>query len=130
MTNLPSFSLVEKGIYFLQTAYMLSTSSKYLLGALNSKISALYLSMTAADLGRGAKRWIKQYVEKLPIPLPSSANSAIVSEIEVLVDEIISKKREGNNSDTTELEGRVDELVFDLYGLTQEERDLIMNYEL
>ena len=38
-----------------------------------------------------------------------------------LVETIISKKKQDKNSDTTVLEHEIDQLVYKLYGLTDEE---------
>jgi hypothetical protein len=42
-----------------------------------------------------------------------------------LVDEILAAKKEDPAADTSVLEEKIDELVFDLYGLTPEEREIV-----
>ena len=41
------------------------------------------------------------------------------------VDRIVAAKKADTNADTSALEAEIDELVFDLYGLTAEEREIV-----
>jgi hypothetical protein len=61
-------------------------------------------------------------VKELPIIKPKS-NKEI--ELTHLVESIIEKKEKG--IDTIELENQIDKLVFELYGLTEEEIEIIEN---
>ena len=65
-------------------------------------------------------------MEPLPIKLPINRKEEVIAEkITTLVKEILKMKKKDANSDTKELEGQIDNLVFDLYGLNTEERKLI-----
>jgi len=87
MTNKSTFSLVKGGIYFLQTAYMLTTNNKYLLSILNSKLVNFYLEIIASTLGSKAKRWIKQYVEQLPIPkIPEEKQKPLIELVDKMIE--------------------------------------------
>ena len=44
-----------------------------------------------------------------------------------LVDEIIELKK--LNKDTQDSEEKIDEMVYDLYGLTEDEKELIRNFK-
>jgi len=57
-----------------------------------------------------------QLAFRIPIPdIPESAQQPFIT----LVDQILAAKQAGE--DTSVLEGRIDELVYALYGLTEEE---------
>ena len=56
------------------------------------------------------------YFENLRIPLD---NAELLQQLATLADEIISAKK--NGEDTTELEKRVNEIVYQLYGITETE---------
>lgn len=56
--------------------------------------------------------------EQLPI---ASASKSQQKEITDIVDEILRIKRNDCNADTTQLEREIDKLVYELYGLTEEE---------
>gem|GEM_PF-1226050 len=38
-----------------------------------------------------------------------------------MVDDILTKKKQNSTEDTTDLEGGIDRLVYELYGLSKEE---------
>ncbi|MFZ2969549.1 MAG: hypothetical protein WA063_00210 [Minisyncoccia bacterium] len=42
-----------------------------------------------------------------------------------LVDQILKKKKDNPNADTGELEREIDEMVYELYGLTEEEIGIV-----
>ena len=61
-------------------------------------------------------------VEQLPIP---AATSAQQQKIIVLVDKILATKKQDFSADTGTFESEIDKLVYDLYGLTDEEVKII-----
>lgn len=81
----------------------------------------------ASSLGDGAFRWIKQYIEKLPIPKITKSNQKIVNEIIALVDEILAVKAKDSATDTSKLESQIDKLVYESYNLTDAEIKIINN---
>ncbi len=73
MTDMNNFMWDDEKYYINQTCYFMTNTNKYMLAVLNSKIIYFYIHMIASNLGTGAIRWIKQYIEKLPIPqIPKS----------------------------------------------------------
>jgi hypothetical protein len=55
-------------------------------------------------------------------PLPKLAEkSEVVSRVEEKVREVVAIKRNKNSADTSALESEIDRLVYQLYGLTEEE---------
>ena len=66
----------------------------------------------------GTNRWLKYKIEMLPIKLPTEVQEA---EIEKKVNEILSLKKANPEADTSVLEAEIDALVYELYGLTEEE---------
>ncbi|MCE3040498.1 Eco57I restriction-modification methylase domain-containing protein [Helicobacter anatolicus] len=112
--------LINQTCYFFNSFY-----NKYLLGVLNSKIIFYYMGQIASNLGDGAFRWIKQYVEKLPIPKITESNQSIANKIIALVEEILKAKEQNPKANTQELEKEIDFLVYSLYTLTPEEIAII-----
>ena len=88
---------------------------KYLLAVMNSKVFNYQFTNFGITLGQ-AYEWKKQYVEPLKIP---EADSKTKNNITKLVDEIITLKKQ--DKDTTPLEKNIDEIVYSLYGLSDEE---------
>ena len=101
----------------LNTAYILvGQSSKYILAVLNSKIIDFYFATVATEVRGETKRYIKQYVEKIPIPKLSSLEQ---KPFITLVNKILTAKKVGQ--DTHDLEAQIDTLVYALYGLNEAE---------
>ena len=131
MTNEPAFALDVGKFYTMQTIYIMTGKNlKYIIAILNSKISYFYLTKIAYSLSNDANRWIKQYVEQIPISPITPQNQPLVSQIESLVDQIleITKQPDYDPDSSTEatrkvksIEQEIDQLVYQLYGLTDEE---------
>ncbi len=60
-------------------------------------------------------------------PRPATCNQPVADEIESLVNRIIDMKK--NSQDTTDLENRIDNLVYQLYSLTPEEIEVVESSE-
>jgi len=143
MSNKPSFCLDINKLYTNQTAYIATGKNlKYITACLNSKIAYFYLKQIAYSLSENANRWIKQYVEKIPIPSINSQNQHIVNMLENLVNKILSLTQINTpipacDSDTDknvcatvkEYERQIDRLVYRLYGLTDEEIRIVEGFE-
>lgn len=126
MTNAPSFIYDNNSFFINQTCYFLiHEHNKYLLGVLNSNLIHNYMKSISSNLGDGAFRWIKQYIEKLPIPKIDSTNKALSDEIISLVEQILDSKAKDPTTDTKELESHIDSLVYKLYHLTDDEIKII-----
>jgi len=125
----PSFAYDDKKFYTNQTAYIMTGGNlKFLLGVLNSKISKWYMQNLAYSLSEGAQRWIKQYVEQLPIPPITPQTQPLADQIVQKVDQILSLTQSSDfetsrekQEKVKELERDIDQLVYKLYGLTEEE---------
>ena len=95
---------------------------KFLLAILNSKVSEWYFNQISTTTGMGTNRWKKYKIEVLPIKIPSDSQEKA---IEHLVDQILSRKRSDPSADTSPLEAEIDQMVYELYGLTEEEVRII-----
>jgi len=58
---------------------------------------------------------------RMPTALPDRCGLNFVQQIEALVDKILADKKQGKNTDTSEWEREADGLVYELYGLVEEE---------
>lgn len=125
MTDTPCFAYDTQGFYINQTCYFIPRDDKYLCAILNSKLIYFYMRQIASNLGDGAFRWIKQYIEKLPIPKIDSKNQDIANPIIALVDEILKLKAKDSTLDTSNLESQIDKLVYKLYNLNENEINIV-----
>ena len=97
---------------------MTGESLKYLCAVLNSTLTRWFLNQIAPTSGMGTLRWKKVYVEEIPIPTIAAKEQ---HPFVMLVDRILEAKAADSDADTSEMEGEIDRLVYDLYGLTEEE---------
>ena len=113
------FCFVNKGVIVNAPANLITSDSlisiKYLMSQLNSKMFDWQFKRVGIFLGH-AYEWKKQYVELVSIPKISPEQQQPFID---LVDIILKKKE--NNEDTTAEEQAIDQLVYKLYDLTEEE---------
>lgn len=91
---------------------------KFLLAILNSKLIEFFLHHVVPRKAGGYYSYSTQILEKIPIVIPIDQRPFIN-----LVNSIIEKKT--NNEETMELENQIDTLVYDLYGIQENERRAI-----
>jgi adenine-specific DNA-methyltransferase len=87
---------------------------RYLLGILNSK----YASILLTNLRAGDYHIYPEHLRNIPIPLVDKKQQQPIID---LVEKILTAKRKNHAADTTVLEREIDGLVYELYGLTEEE---------
>ncbi|EOH3313133.1 class I SAM-dependent DNA methyltransferase [Campylobacter jejuni] len=101
----------------------------YLTALLNSNVNFYYFKQIGAKLGVSGYEMSKIFVEKLPIPKINSKNEKLADELINLVDEILKAKEQDKNTNTQELENKINSIVYKLYNLTEEEIKIIENKE-
>lgn len=95
---------------------------KYLLAILNSKVSEWYFNLIGTTTGMGTNRWKKYKIELLPI---NAASESQEQSIEALVNAILTVKKQNPSANTADLETQIDQLVYQLDDLTEEEIKII-----
>ena len=105
----------EEGVYGMEGIYFIIPAEKgvslfYLLGILNSKLMNYLFATKFLNLAIKAE-YLKQ------VMIPSESDERIIE----IVKEILQKKRINSNADTLYLEAEIDQLVYQIYGLTDEE---------
>ena len=101
--------------------FLVGEHIKYLCGYLNSKISIKQLLENSPKTGTGDVIISVQALEPHKIPPITPENHHLVSRIEELVDKILEEKRKDAQADIRQWEHEIDELVYKLYELTEEE---------
>ncbi|MEP3386847.1 MAG: Eco57I restriction-modification methylase domain-containing protein [Reichenbachiella sp.] len=91
---------------------------KFLLAILNSKVAFWYITKTSTQMRGGWYSFESRYIKSIPIPIPSKDQ---LQEIDSVVDRITRLKKHDPSTDTTTLEAEIDQLVYAMYGLTDEE---------
>ena len=107
------------------TFFMTGESVKYLCAVLNSTMVTWFIQNTALTSGMGVARWKTFTVERIPVPKLSAEEQGLFVR---LVDRILEAKAADPNADTRKLEEQIDWLVYDLYGLTDEDTAAVADY--
>lgn len=97
---------------------------KFLLALVNSNLLNFYFQYLNPETGEALAEVKKENVEKLLIKIPKDQKPFIK-----LVDQILTAKKSDPNADTSKLEKQIDELVYKLYDLTEEEIKIIEGHE-
>ena len=115
------FYLDEDGYYTNDTAFMIvGENLHYLTGILNSKAFTFFYKnfYCGSALGNKGLRYKRDFLLSVPIPL---ADQETESKIIELVNKVINTKKNNSKISTIEWENDIDNLVYYLYGLTEEE---------
>lgn len=100
-----------------------SVSLKYILALLNSKLMSQYFQLnTAKAVRKMFPKIILKDLRKFPIKKISLVEQKAFID---LVDQILNLKDEDPSADTSRLEQEIDQLVYELYGLTEEEIKIV-----
>ena len=108
----PCYSYDDNRCVVLNTAYIMSSEtmdSRYVLGILNSRLGKFLVKLYVTQLQERQFRMLSQYVMKFPIahPTKEQENEMIRLVHDVLVHQSVT------------LEKRIDDLAFQIYGLTE-----------
>jgi hypothetical protein len=136
----------EKYYVDMTIFFIVGDSLKYLLAILNSKLINWYFNLICAESGVGTNRWKKVYVEQIPIPkiIPEGQKPFIdlvdtileskqkIKDYKNLLDKTIKqnsfdreialkKELEILENTVSSSENKIDEMVYSLYGLSDDE---------
>ncbi|MCM8808400.1 MAG: BREX-1 system adenine-specific DNA-methyltransferase PglX, partial [Candidatus Omnitrophica bacterium] len=128
----PSFAYDTTKIYCEATTFLMTGSNlKYLLAILNSKPATFFFKhfYAGGGLGEEGYRYKKAFLEQLPIPKISEAEQKPFIN---LVDKILAITKDEDYLDNPQkqakvkkLEKEIDQLVYKLYDLTEDEIKII-----
>lgn len=131
------FILEPEGYFSDTTTYIMASDSKLLLAVLNSKLFTYLFSITSSAISGGFLRWKRQYMENIPIPPATEEQQTAITQ---LVEKILKQNNvavgfgsaqptdrslSGVEGNIPALEAEIDQLVYALYGLTDEEIALV-----
>jgi len=106
--------------------YDISTYSyNYILGILNSRLAEWFYYWFVYNRAIRTMHFDEYYIGKLPVKKVNFKNFEIIKTLESLVDQILSIKKQNPDEDTSHLEKQIDQLVYKLYDLTEEEIKII-----
>lgn len=108
----------EGGFCIVNTAYIIGNDENFLLGILASDLIDFYYRSISSSYRGGYLRFIYQYLETIPIVKPVEETR---KKLDDDVQKILDAKNQNSEADTTELEQEIDRIVYELYGLSEEE---------
>ncbi len=115
-----NFILDNDKQYSINTVYNIGSSSPALLAYLNSKLFLFYFQTISNTIRGGYLRFFTDYMSACPVP-------AQLNVLEEYSNKILMVKKQTPSADTTTLEAEIDQMVYQLYGLTEEEIGIIEN---
>jgi adenine-specific DNA-methyltransferase len=131
-TKYPSFSFVDFDSYVNQVFYVIKTkriNMKFLTGLLNSKLIYFWL------YHKGKRQGEQLQIDKAPlirIPIINKEDERVIKNVDLLIE--LNKKLKNINLESEKdiikkqikaLEKQIDDIVYDLYGLNNEEKEVI-----
>ncbi len=141
-----SFALDEAGAYAFTSGYGITLrrtvreSPKYILGLLNGKLLDFYLKSVSTTMRGGFFRYFTQFIERLPIRTVNFSNATDKGrhdKMVELVDRMLELNKQKHSGKLAPSQGQrvdreiaatdqeIDKLVYELYGITDEERKII-----
>lgn len=123
--NHPNVTLNRDNLYHTTKAYSwvkkdtTKESYEYLLAVANSKLMWWFLKITGDTLQGDARTFKTNYLN--PFPLPKEVPYEVEAAISEKVNQVLDIKKQNPIANTTALEAEIDQLVYGLYGLTEEE---------
>ncbi|MCU0445623.1 MAG: Eco57I restriction-modification methylase domain-containing protein [Microscillaceae bacterium] len=119
-----SFAMDTQGFYGNDNVQMIVSESRYLLGILNSSLVKFYLKNVCDRVSGGFYRMKMAYINTIPVFEPQAGEDQLIAD---LVSQIMTMKQADYQANTTHLERQIDEKIFELYGLSENEKALIKN---
>lgn len=129
--NHPNVTLNHEKLYHTTKAYSwvkkeeTKESYEYLLAIANSKLLWWFLKITGDTLQGDARTFKTNYLN--PFPLPKEITNEFDNKISKKVIEVLSLKKDNPDADTAALEREIDMMVYELYGLSEEEIGIVEN---
>ena len=121
LVDRPNFALDKSGFFLNNTSYFINGKYIYfLLAYLNSSLCDWQFGNICATSGAGTRRWIRQYIEQICVPIPNEKQN---QEMKILIDKI-------NNVDVNiriQLMSEIDEKIYSLFNFSNVERKYIEN---
>jgi hypothetical protein len=117
----PCFIYDEDGLFCNNSMWFIPSDDKVLLGILNSKMGWWLISKYCTAIQNGYQL-IWKYFSQIPIAIGNNVGRKKISDF---VNEILFIKKQNPQADTNNLENQIDQLVYQLYELTDEEIKII-----
>ena len=120
-----AYALDTEQHYLPSNAYILTSKNipiRFILGLLNSKLLHYYFGFIGVMTAGGAYTLKAATIESLPIAVGTREQQ---NEIALKVDSILNSKAADKQADVSSTESEIDHLVYELYGLSEEDIKIV-----
>jgi adenine-specific DNA-methyltransferase len=125
LSSINSFAISTKKEFSIDsTSFATGENLKYYCALLNSKLTYFYFKLGSVIWGADGIKWFGEYFDSIPIIKLETENMKPFID---LCDNITSLKQQSSENDISALENQIDQLVYKLYDLTEEEIKIIEN---
>ncbi len=124
----PNFAYEDSGALSNDKTYIIPEASLFLLGLLNSQVVDFVLRQLAPSVQQGYMEFRTICVGQIPVPDASKAKrTAVEALVRKLLDahQVPGTSKVPGASVTSEWEGELNRLVYEVYGLTEQEIALV-----
>lgn len=129
MVKEPQFTYDPTTNYFCNDTGRIITgeSLPYLTGLFNSKLFfyAIKMFYGGGKLSGKGVRMKNTFFKNFPAVRRTEKNATLIQDIEATVQKILHKKQTNPYADTTKLEEKIDRIIYNLYGISYNEAQLI-----
>jgi hypothetical protein len=115
----PEFTLDDRSKFTNQKCFIITQFDKSLIGVLNSNLSMFLFKSILPKLRGDFYEPSYMYFKDFPILKDESGA------IDKFVDQILELKKIDGNADTSKLENQIDQFVYEMYGLSEEEIGIV-----
>jgi len=132
-----SYQFDPSGYYSNDKTTIIASNDLYILGILNSKVADLFIHSIASTKQGGYFEYKPMYISKTPIPKKSDKSQTLVTLVDRMLDlhkkkaaAAVTANRDSPNTERIErlidaTDREIDQLVYQLYGLTEEEIGIV-----
>jgi hypothetical protein len=114
------YALVENAYFISAPASMIVPGDKYLLAVLNSNVADFYIRNLGVTRNGGYFEYKPMFIERLPIPQIADDKKITFTK---LIDNILRFRK--NNFDTCIIEHELNNIIYDVYKLSDDEKYFI-----
>ena len=105
------FAIVDAGFYINAPSAFIATEHTYLAAILNSKLADFYIKQLGVTRSGGYFEYKPMFVEKLPVPKIALTDQTC----------LLNLMGEAKQSSQEEVNAKIDQLIYEIYELTEEE---------
>ena len=124
--NKATFAFDKEAFFHNDALYMIAGVNEYVVAILNSSVSWWCLCQICTDLQNGYLQAFRENLFQIPVPFASAEQQSTIIR---LVNQIFDAKYANPDTDVSELENEIDQIVYLLYNLTPEEIAIVAGAE-